>query len=147
MKSASVYARGDAILVHPLSEGVGTVAQFIHDPFLVLPAWTSDQELGEAVLSAISSSMEGVPWPDAARLKGYERQQWTALGARSRYQFSAGALLVSVDAVDGQDLMVRPTAFAGPRVGWQWEGEPLPVGEQSPEAIGRVVRSALNLSS
>jgi hypothetical protein len=132
------------LLVHPWSEGAGTRARFIHEPFFALPDGATDRDLGERIISALEASRTGAQWPSQEELSSSERRQWAAVGTRSRRDFANGTLLVNAQAASDGTLELTPTTFRGPPVGWRpLADRTMVASEAEPEALGKLVREAL----
>jgi hypothetical protein len=145
-KSATVYKKAGQVLVVPESTVVGT-AWYGHGPIRSLPATASDTDLGTAVLGALEASRWLPRFPPREEIAASEKEQWRAFRVRSRSQFAANTLNVSVSLEAGA-LQAMPSTFGGPQIGWKpLTDQTVSAVNLSPASVGAAVREAIERAS
>lgn len=112
--AATVYARGDALLVCAGDRTDWRTAGFIvaSEHAARLPADAGDAALGQAVLDALAASRDGVPVPDRDELARRTAPLLRAAGVRSWSALARGARVCEVER-DGAAIVLVPTVNGG----------------------------------
>jgi hypothetical protein len=111
MKSANVYLRKGAYLLHPLAGSGGGDPCLFSEPVIKLAPGAAPAQIGEAVMTALRASRRDAPWP--TEWKGLVKPLHDAAGVRSESTFRKGLLDVRVD-LTGHVLKLTPTTSKGP---------------------------------
>jgi hypothetical protein len=115
MKSSAVYRRETKIIIHPWSK-TKTGVLIATAPFFVFSGGGKDEELGEALLSALTAAQSGLPHPTDWSV--VNRSFLAAVGSRSWPSFVKGTVNCLVVLKDAQ-IEIVPQVNRGPKDGFQ----------------------------
>lgn len=143
-RSAGVFRRGEKILVHPVFRAE-TGLSLTGSPVISLPSSATDDELGDAVIEALSHNRANVKLPASVEEESaLLAPLLSAAGVKSWSTFSKGAFSVWVEHdAELSIIATRRTSSTGAYVG---RGSEVRVRlPASASEIGSAVRQALAL--
>ncbi len=140
-RRATVYLRRRQFYVHSVSQTTQGVWIFT-SPCTKLDLKCPDTRLGEAIMSALSGSRDGVPHPVKwGHLIDPLLQQ---AGVKSWATFAAGASCVEIED-DGSRISIIPSKNLGARNGFLAEPtNAVTIATHAPEEVGAHARAKVN---
>ena len=115
MKRATAYIRSNTFVIHASSRTSDGV-WILTEPCIRLPTNCSDEQLGNAVLSALGGPEDGVTPP--SQWRGLLDPLLNAAGVKSWKTFAKSASCVEIEQ-NANSLVLIPTINLGPDEGYQ----------------------------
>ena len=129
--------------MHPQSKTIMGL-WVLREPCISLPQDCTNEELGNAVLSSLKTSQQGVPHPDKSEFKSLAEPLLKAAGVKSWRAFSNGAEQISVDQ-NGEAISFTPMRNMGSKQGFvEHTKERINVTSDRAADVGEAVRKVFS---